>query len=262
VDPQGRPGVAYYNASLGDLIYAHWDGSAWDVQAVDSRFTTGYYPSLAYDPSGRAAISYYYKNAGDLRVATQDAAGAWTITAVDTSGDVGRFSSIARNPATGRWAVSYESSSTGHFKFAEKLASGGWKVVTADSSTQTGGGYTSLAFTAQNRPVFSYYDARNADLKLASFDGTRWNVQTVAGKNTVGLYSNLRVRGDGTLDVLYYHKGFDRVMRATSATGNPGTWSLTPVTSIGGRGLSRAVVGDGRETLAYWDGEGLAIVDT
>jgi hypothetical protein len=262
IDPLGRPGVAYYNAGLADLMYAHWDGAAWDVQSVDTRFTTGYYPSLAYDPAGRPVISYYYKNAGDLRVASRDdATGAWKITFVDTTGDVGRFSSLARNPATGRWAIAYEDSGHGHFKYAEQLASGAWKAVTVDSTTQTGGGYTSLAFTAQNRPVFSYYDARNADLKFAAFDGVRWNAQTVAGKNTVGLYSNLRIRPDGMLDILYYHKGFDRVMRATSASARPGTWSLVPVTEVGGRTLSRAVNGNGEEALAYAEGDGLTVID-
>jgi hypothetical protein len=253
--------VAYYNASLGDLMYAHLSGGTWNLTTVDSRFTTGYYPSLAYDPSGRPAISYYYKNAGDLRIAALDSSDHWDVTFVDTAGDVGRYSSLARNPANGRWAIAYEHSTAGDFKFAEQLANGSWKTTTVDSATQTGGGYTSLAFTPQNRAAFSYYDARNADLKFAAYDGSRWTTQTVAGKNTVGLYSNLRITPAGHFDVLYFHKGLDRVMRAASNTGRTGTWSLTQVTDAGGRSLSRALDADGAETLAFLEGDGLEIVD-
>ena len=105
LDSAGRPGLAYFDGANADLKYAHFNGSSWDVQTIDSHFTTGYYPSIKYDAAGRPVIAYYYKTSGDLRLAAYNGS-SWNITTVDTKGDVGRYPSLALNPATGRWAGS------------------------------------------------------------------------------------------------------------------------------------------------------------
>jgi hypothetical protein len=69
LDGQGRPHISYYDAGLGDLKYAYWDGSSWLIQSVDSLGNVGKYNSLALDPVGRPCISYYDETDGDLKVA-------------------------------------------------------------------------------------------------------------------------------------------------------------------------------------------------
>jgi hypothetical protein len=258
LDSLGRAGIAYYDANNADLKYAHFNGSSWDVQTVDAQFTTGYYPSLRYGAADAPVISYYSKTSGDLRFAAWNGT-AWALSTVDAAGDVGRYSSLAYNPASGRWAVAYEDTGHGTFKYADQ-GKGGWAVATVDGSTKIGGGYVSLAFSAKTKlPAMSYYDAYNADLKFASFNGSRWSTQAIATKGTVGLYSVLRIdAGTGLADILYYNKGGDTVMRATQSGG---AFSLSQVTTDGGRWISRALDADRAETLAYLSGSDVAVVE-
>ena len=256
LDSAGRPGVAYYDANNADLKYAHFNGSSWDVMTVDSTYTTGYYPSLRFDNSDRPVISYYYKTGSDLKMAYLSGA-AWMLSTIDSSGDVGRYSSLAVNLLTGRWSMAYEDTGHGYFKYADQTRSG-W-ITTVDSTTKTGGGYVSLVFSPKpKRPEFSYYDAYNANLKLAIFNGSSWSNQVVASKGTVGLYSNLLIDADGNEDILYYNKGADGAFRATF---NAGVWGLNQLTSDGGRWISRAVNGAGKQTMEYMRAGGIAAVE-
>jgi hypothetical protein len=156
--------------------------------------------------------------------------------------------------------VAYEDTGHGTFKYADQGKSG-WAVATVDASTKIGGGYISLAFSAKTKlPAMSYYDAYNADLKFASFNGSKWSTQAVATKGTVGLYSTLRIDStSGLADILYYNKGGDTVMRAAQSAG--GAFGLSQVTTDGGRWISRALDADGVETLAYLSGSDVAVVE-
>jgi hypothetical protein len=259
LDSLGRAGIAYYDANNADLKYAHFNGASWDVQTVDAQFTTGYYPSLQFGAGDAPVISYYSKTAGDLRFAAWTGS-TWSLSTIDSPGDVGRYSSLAYNPASGRWSVAYEDTGHGTFKYADQ-GKGGWSVATVDATTKIGGGYISLAFSAKTKLAsMTYYDAYNADLKFASFNGSRWSSQSIATKGTVGLYSTLRIDpGTGLADILYYNKGGDTVMRASQSAG--GAFGLSQVTTDGGRWISRALDADGVETLAYLSGSDVAVVE-
>jgi hypothetical protein len=259
MDPVNHPGIAYYDANNADLKYAHFNGSSWDVMTVDATFTTGYYPSLRYDAAGRPVISYYAKTGGNLRFA-QYASGKWNLSTIDSGGDVGRYSSLALDPATGRWAVAYEDDSTPAFKYAAQTKSGGWAIATVDATTRYAGGYISLAFNPRNNlPSFSYYDAYNANLKYALFNGVSWSSQTVASKGTVGLYSNVLIDAAGNTDILYYNRGTDGMSRASFGSGG---WSLEQITSDGGRWISRATkAGGAGQTWAYAGATGIKFLD-
>jgi len=257
LDANQRPGIAYYDVTNADLKYAHFNGSTWDVTTVDARFTTGYYPSLRYDAGNHPVISYYYKTGGDLRLATFDGA-AWNLATVDSGGDVGRYSSLAPNPQTGRWSIAYENDSNPAFKYAEQGKSG-WAITTVDATTRIAGGYISLAFNPVTKlPAFGYYDAYNANLKFASYNGRVWSNQVVASKGTVGLYGALAFDSSGNGDILYYNKGADTTMRARFASG---VWNLTEIASDGGRWLTRAISTTGRQTFSYVRIDGLGIAD-
>src|SRR5262249_31906174 len=52
LDPTGKPSVAYYDATLGDLEYARFDGKQFKVSTLDSKNIVGQFPSLAFDSSG------------------------------------------------------------------------------------------------------------------------------------------------------------------------------------------------------------------
>jgi hypothetical protein len=69
LDAAGRPHISYYDSTNDDLKYAYFDGTAWQIETVDSAGWVGYYTSLELDSFGRPHISYYDGTNGDLKYA-------------------------------------------------------------------------------------------------------------------------------------------------------------------------------------------------
>ncbi len=247
LDSNGLPGVAYYDAFNGDLKYAKFDGTNWQVEAVQTRRTVGLYPSIQFDAADNPVITYYHKSNGNLLFATK-VGGAWNISEIDTQDDVGRYSSLQRNPNTGLWAVSYENTTTGEFRYAEQAAGNTWDAVTFDP-TLGGGGFTSLAFDPSGNPTISYYDAFNADLKVAFRASGDWFPQTVASKRSQGLYTNIFFTGT-TANVTYFNKTSDSLVRATNSGGG---WDFSTLATGGGRWGRVTIMTDGRLAYSWWE---------
>jgi hypothetical protein len=248
LDSQQHPGIAYYDANNADLKYAHFNGTSWDVQTVDATFTTGYYPSLQFDNSDAPVISYYDKTHADLKFAQVNSGGTWSISTIDSKGDVGRYSSLKINPLTGRWAVAYESTSGGAFKYAEQAKSGLWSTQTIDTNG-AGGGFISLAFDPAGLPSFSYYDAANSDLRFARFTGSVWSKTTVASRRSQGLYTNVFYDG-GNPVIYYYNKTADALIAARS---DGKVWNYETLISGGGRENRVAIDANGFETFSWYE---------
>ena len=107
LDSRGSPHISYYDDSNGDLRYASWNGTGWDLETIDSINDVGRHPSLAIDAGDHPHISYYDASYKELRYATYDTNSAqWVIRTIDTGGDVGSFSSIALD-SSGRPCISY-----------------------------------------------------------------------------------------------------------------------------------------------------------
>ena len=95
----------------------------------------------------------------------------------------------------------------------------------------------------------SYYDAYNADLKFAQFNGSRWNTDTVASNFSQGLYTNLLIDSGGGDDIVYYNKTQDAVFRATGSIGN---WTVGALVSDGGRHVFYARYGNSKRVISYY----------
>jgi hypothetical protein len=76
LDSSGNPHISYYDASNGDLKYAYWDGSQWQIEVVESDGQVGEWTSLALDSAGNPHISYYDRSKGHLKYATSSSAKA------------------------------------------------------------------------------------------------------------------------------------------------------------------------------------------
>jgi uncharacterized delta-60 repeat protein len=193
----GRPAVAYYDARLADLKYAHLDEQGrWVVETVDSRKATGQTPALRFARDGAPWIAYYARTAGDLRLAHRGAGGAWVIETVDAAGDTGFYPDLREDPLSERWAVAY-ASRNGDVRLAERTRSGAWKRRTA--ATTTGGArHVQLHFGGEQgeTPEIAYFDAAPADLKFAWRDPSsgRWRRRAVAQRGVQG--RELRVFGN------------------------------------------------------------------
>jgi PKD repeat protein len=116
----GNPAISYHDASNGDLKYAHWNGTSWDIETVDSDGWVGSHTSLAFDSCcgaiGNPAISYYDATNGDLKYAHWNGT-KWDIDTVDSAGWAGRYTSLAFT-TSGTPAISYDEATHHHLKYA------------------------------------------------------------------------------------------------------------------------------------------------
>jgi hypothetical protein len=129
-------------------------------------------------------------------------AAGWHIQTVDSSGDVGGFTSLRLTPA-GWPAISYYDNTTKDLKYTYKDASG-WHNQVVDSGS---GGAPSLAPTSAGWPAISYFASfyeAFGNLKYTYKDASGWHKQTVDSGVDVGKYSSLRLTTAGWPAISYY----------------------------------------------------------
>ena len=99
IDSRGYKHISYYDETNKDLKYATDKSGSWVTTTVDSSGNVGQYTSIAIDSYDNVHISYYDQTGSDLKYATCSSgcttASNWADVTVDTTGDVGRYSSIA-----------------------------------------------------------------------------------------------------------------------------------------------------------------------
>ena len=257
LDATGRPAIAYFDGSGGDLRYAVLQGTHWDVQVVDYKHSVGLFPSLRFDDLNQPVIAYYKKTSGDLRLAFDNGTN-WTIMEIQTEGDVGRSASLARQ-VNGLWAIGYENSTLGQLQYAYQDASAVWQKGTVDTST-AGISYISLAFDTSGRASMSYQETGLGDLKFAVLKNGKWSKGTIAGAGSVGQYSRLVFGGDGFANVFYYNRTTNSLVHARGYLGN---WTLNELHTGGGRYIATAMNAGGQITYSWLQSglEVLAVTD-
>lgn len=104
LDADDYPHISYYDSTYDDLKYAHFDGTDWHIETVDSGWV-GRFSSLALDPDGHPHISYWDQDNADLLYAFFDGT-SWHVETVDTAGEVGLYTSLALDTA-GQPHISY-----------------------------------------------------------------------------------------------------------------------------------------------------------
>lgn len=249
IDSGGGIGLAYYDAGNADLRYAHsTNGTSWSTELVHGASISGKYPSLQFD--GTIPVISYYRDGtvNDLWFADKTS-GSWVVSAVDSTGDVGRFSSLAANPNTGaKWSVTYEDTTNGDLKYATETTGGVWSTVVADNLTG-GAAYSSLKFNGTTASV-SFYDSFNANLIFATRSGGgTWTAQTVASTGTVGLYTTLLL--DGSNPVIVYHKSNTDELFEAALSG--GSWNITTLEQGGGGLASAGLTSGGHLGYSWFD---------
>ncbi|MEW6447411.1 MAG: Ig-like domain-containing protein [Bacillota bacterium] len=170
LDVLGNPRISYYYWNPGilgillardELEYSYKDGS-WTTEYAET--TAGYYTSIALESgSGYPHISSY---GSGLYHTYKDGSG-WHTETVDTTGDVGRYTSIVLD-GSNYPHISYYDAANGNLKYAYKDGSG-WHITTVDSWGDVGS-YSAIAMDGSGSPRISYYDATNGDLKYAWWD--------------------------------------------------------------------------------------------
>lgn len=263
VNSEGSPAVAYFDGWNGDLLYAEISPrtSNWGVEVIDSRGSTGLYPSLAFGRDDRPAISFYNRTESALMLARSTSNG-FSISAIDSAGDVGRSSSLVLDPnrtSITRWTIGYVDTSRADVKYAIEgdfdggaTANGFTSYVVDD--LEEAGGYISLAYyddpdnTARRfKPAMSYYDSGNTALKYArgGNPGSTWGARFIASPGVQGLYSNLIFENGAKANIFYFDRTLNEAVRMVQSNG---VWTRFDLRA-GGRELHVSVNSDG--VIAY-----------
>jgi hypothetical protein len=162
--PGELPALSYYNdrPDAQDLMFATFDGSSWNIEAVDTDGDVGKYPSLAFDAQGRAHISYFLQDgesSGTIRHAVQNGTG-WAIS------DVAQIAAFEIGNARRNSSVAIDSTGTPHIAFSDTesvwyAAPGrsGWDTqLVASSGALPLGQLVSLVIDGNDVPHVGFYE--------------------------------------------------------------------------------------------------------
>ena len=191
-DPgDGKPSVVF---GSDVLQLAHWTGSSWKVEAVETVGKINDHPSLAYGPDGYPSISYLAKTpTTGLRFARWNGSG-WVTQSVDSDPSVDRyctFSSLAfdsqGNPAIAYGARKGTGSDADTLKLARWTGSS-WRIEIVEGGVLHYGDRPSLAFDGQSTPFIAH--GRGAEgppgIRLVRWDGQGWTGELVNADGVLG----------------------------------------------------------------------------
>jgi hypothetical protein len=215
-DLLGRPAIAYYDNGATSLKFVQdtdGDLSLMDETPVTvvNAFTEGQFSSLAFDSLNRPMIAHFDDTNDDLRYSVQEPGIGWVTTTLDSSGNTGRYPSLAIDPDNGFPAIAYYSVTAGELRYTA-WDGDSWNQTTLDTTGSVTGGLArsslSLAFDpADGNPAIAYWNNTGGqDLKLAWHDGNAWLTQTVDAVGDVGHNPSLAFNdfGNGFPSIAYF----------------------------------------------------------
>jgi hypothetical protein len=209
--PSDKPVISYYDKTNRDLMYAELISqnpsvpNDWQQMTVESNGNVGQYTSIEIW-NGQPAISYYKISGQNLKFAWSNSI-EWQTIIVDNPAHTGLHSSLAISPVTGQPAISYTSNDDLRYAWFDGNA---WRAddIVVDGEGDVGY-HTSLAFLPSGKPVISYRDSTNTDLKYAELVGKdpsipgHWLLEVVDQLDNVGEYTSIAI-WNGRPAISYY----------------------------------------------------------
>jgi hypothetical protein len=273
LDSGNKPHISYIdNYRVNLLKYAFLNGSSWEIHVLSEPVHGGYSTSMALDSNDKVHIahgdytshilSYVFVDPAALPPPvpvpdpvpptppspfTTPASPAETIKTIDSSGNVGKYSSLALD-AEGNPHISYHDVTNDDLKYAYCNGST-WHVETVDYSTWLGL-YTSLALDSNGNPCISYYDNWDSDLRYAAWNGSAWNIQIVDSPG--GGFTSLAIDAEDNPHISYF-AGENCDLKYAGWDGS--SWRIQTVDSEGwvGEFTSLALDSSGNPHISYYD---------
>jgi hypothetical protein len=184
-----QPRIAYYDFDNLHLKFAAKIAGTWSTTTVDDNvWDSGKFTSIASDGNGNLGIAYYDNTNGDLGYAFGSAAGPWTIEWVDTTGDTGRWPSLAYNLGTA--TIAYQDNTNQHLMLGTRNGDGTWGLQVVDSAPWVGAD-TAMSIDRFGMIHIAYFDGMDNDVLYAKYDGTNWSLAKVAQEGANGYFNNL-----------------------------------------------------------------------
>jgi cysteine-rich repeat protein len=186
LDSNERPHIAYHYDNHWanpirnhQLRYAHFDGTSWQTETVDSAGNAGWGISLALDADDHAHISYYEKNDDDLRYAHYDGTD-WQVVTLDNAGNKGLGTSLALDSAQQPHIsyVDYTNHPSDYTLRYAHLDGSSWIIEDLSAIVDIGSA-TSLELDTMDRPHIGYYDFAGHEVAYVHYDGSSWQAQNI-----------------------------------------------------------------------------------
>ena len=257
--------ISYYDYEIYDLKFADCDDSACTsrtITTIDSYGDVGEYSSIYCLSSTDCKISYRYYTGRDLRFVDCDdsacTSGNRTITNVDTTGEVGSYTSVycvetspGAGDASSNCKISYLDETNADLKFRDcddatcstgttTLLDGNTGcTLTNCSTTSDVGSYTSISCLSATDCKIAYRDYTNGDLRMADCDdatcstgtttlldgNTGCSLTNCSTSTSVGSYSSIYCLSSADCKISYYDgNAYDiKLADCDSATCNSGT---------------------------------------
>jgi len=201
IDSSDRPHISYYDETNGDLKYARWDGSNWQIEVVDGTGTdVGMHTSIAIDSNDNPHITYSDETNGDLKYARFDG-NNWFNEIIDN--DTG-----AMGPST----IAIDSNDYPHIAYVRhafslhysKWNGSGWENQYLRPSV---GGRPSICVDSNNLPHIVYYSNKIDNLiNYTYWDGTTWIDDNIDQQDLLGGWPSLILDDDERPHISYYDK--------------------------------------------------------
>jgi len=267
IGTDGFPVVSYSDRTNFDLKVAKCGNvscsSGNTITAVDTAGVVGVFTSIAIGTDGFPVVSYFDDTNDDLKVAkcgNVSCSSGNTITAVDTAGDVGLYTSIAIG-TDGLPVVSYFDSTNGDLKVTKcgNVSCSSGNTITAVDTAGLVGAYTSITIGTDGFPVVSYIDGTNGDLKVTKCGNVSCsggNTITAVDTGFVGQFTSIAIGTDGFPVVSYSDatNGDLKVAKCGNVSCSGGN-TITAVDTAGfvGQFTSIAIGTDGLPVVSYSD---------
>jgi len=263
--------ISYYDATNDDLKFVRCfnaDCAGKNITIVDAAGDIGWrYIGIGIGNDGFAQISYYDNTNDDLKFAhcTNDDCTGKNIVVLDSSGDVGQFSSLAIGP-DGFARISYYRISSGDLKFVRCAdVDCAAKTVATIDSTNDVGKYSSIAIGSDGFARISYRDETSDDLKFArciDADCSAKNIVIVDSSGNIADFpTSLKLGSDDFARISYYDATNDDLKFAKCLDTDCSSSNIATVDSSGNVGkYTSLVLGAGDlARISYYDGSNGAV---